>query len=120
MTDNESIQSRKCLEAARKHGKPVIVMEPVKGGNLVNIPDEAKKLFREYVPDASDASWALRFAVSQEGVMMVLSGMNAMSQMKDNVRTMKDFVPLNEEELQFAKKAAEMILVRSFWLEADP
>lgn len=107
--ENESIQSRKCYEVARKYDKPIIVMEPIKGGTLVNLPGEAEKLFHDYDPEASNASWALRFAASHEGVMMVLSGMNDMEQMEDNIRTMKDFRSLNEEELQLCAKAAEII-----------
>lgn len=107
--DNESIQSRKCYEVARKHGKPVIVMEPIKGGTLMKLPAQAEKIFKEYAPDASLASWALRFAASHEGVMMVLSGMNSMEQMRDNLSFMKDFQPLSEEELELTKKAAKLI-----------
>lgn len=107
--DNESIQSRKCWEVARKHGKPVIVMEPIKGGTLMKLPEEAEKLFRGYAPDASPASWALRFAASHEGVMMVLSGMNSMEQMRDNISFMKDFQPMNQEELKLTEQAAGMI-----------
>ena len=107
--ENESIQSRKCYETARKYGKQVIVMEPVKGGTLVNIPKEAETIFRDYAPDASNASWALRFAASHEGVMMVLSGMNSLEQMEDNIHTMETFQPMNEEELRLCGKAAEII-----------
>lgn len=107
--DNETIQSRKCWEVARKHGKPVIVMEPIKGGTLINLPQEAEILLREANPDASNASWALRFAASHEGVMMVLSGMNAMEQMVDNIRTMKNFQPMNQEEFALCEKAAQLI-----------
>ena len=101
--DNESIQSRKCYEAARKHGKPVIVMEPIKGGTLVNLPEKAEQLFRSYAPAASNASWALRFAASHEGVMMVLSGMNSMEQLEDNIHTMK------EAEKGLCAQAAQII-----------
>lgn len=107
--ENDSIQSRKCWEVARKHGKPVIVMEPLKGGSLINIPDAAGKLLHGHAPDASIASWALRFAASHEGVMMVLSGMNTLEQMQDNIRTMKDFVPLSEEERRLTDEAAGII-----------
>jgi predicted aldo/keto reductase-like oxidoreductase len=107
--ENDSIQSQKCYEVARKHGKPVLVMEPVKGGTLMNIPEEAEKLFRSYSPNASNASWAIRFAASHEGVMAVLSGMNSMEQMEDNINFMKDFVPMNNEELEITAKAAEII-----------
>ncbi len=107
--ENDSIQSRKCWEVARKHGKPVIVMEPVKGGSLVNIPREAEDLFRKYAPEASNVSWALRFAASHDGVMMVLSGMNTVEQMRENIETMKEFVPLNEEEQDLTGEAAKII-----------
>ncbi len=107
--EDEGIQSRKSLEVCAKHNKPVIVMEPVKGGNLVNIPEEAEKLFKDYNPDASAASWALRFAASQDNVMTVLSGMSNIDQMKDNLKTMKDFKPLNAKELEIVKEAAEII-----------
>lgn len=107
--DNESIQSRKCYEVARKHDKPVIVMEPIKGGTLVNLPKKAEQLFRSCDPVVSNASWALRFAASHEGVMMVLSGMNSMEQLEDNIRTMKDFRPMNEEEKALCAQAARII-----------
>ena len=107
--DNESIQSRKCLEVARKHRKPVIVMEPIKGGTLVNLPAEAMALFENCAPGASAASWALRFAASQPGVVMVLSGMNSMEQLLDNISFMKDFRPMSNAELEITKKAAQII-----------
>ena len=107
--ENESIQSRKCYEAARKHGKPVIVMEPIKGGTLVKLPKEAETLLRDYDANASTASWALRFAASHEGVMMVLSGMNSMEQLEDNIHTMKDFQPMKEEEFRLCAEAARLI-----------
>ena len=69
---------------ARKHNKPVVVMEPCKGGNLALVPEKAEGLMKEYNQEASTASWAIRFAASQEGVMMVLSGMNTMEQVLDN------------------------------------
>lgn len=97
--DNASIQSRKCYEVARKHNKPIIVMEPVKGGMLVNqMPEKAVKAFKNYSPDLSVASWAIRFAASLEGVMLVLSGMSNLEQIEDNMSYMKNFTPLNNEE----------------------
>lgn len=78
--ENPGIQSRKCYEVARKHNKPIIVMEPCKGGSLALIPREAEKLMKEYNAKASIPSWAIRFAASQEGIIMVLSGMNTMEQ----------------------------------------
>lgn len=107
--ENESIQSRKCWEVARKHGKPVIVMEPIKGGSLVNIPEHAEALLKSYAPEASNASWALRFAASHEGVIMVLSGMNSMEQLKDNMDTMKELVPFTEQEFKITEEAAKII-----------
>lgn len=107
--ENEGIQSRKCYEVARKHGKPVIVMEPIKGGTLIQLPEPVQKLFAGYNPDASPASWALRFAASHEGIMMVLSGMNSLEQMRDNISFMKDFQPMHEEELVLTAQASRII-----------
>lgn len=95
--NDAAVQSKKCYEVCRKHGKPVIVMEPVKGGSLVKLPDEAKRIF-DSLGSASYASYAIRFAADFEGVEMVLSGMSDMAQMVDNVSFMKDFRPLDETE----------------------
>ena len=103
--EDPAIQSRKCLEVCRKHGKPVIVMEPVKGGHLVNLPEDAQKVFDE-LHGGSNASYAIRFAASQEGVMMVLSGMGSMEMMNDNISYMKDFQPLNEQETAAVAKVS--------------
>ncbi len=96
--DSTKIQSGKCYETARKHNKPIIVMEPVKGGTLACLPQKAQSLMKEYAPDMSVASWAMRFAASLPGVMMVLSGMSDMQQLRDNMNIMKNFRPLSEEE----------------------
>ena len=102
-----SVESKNCYDVCVKHNKPVIVMEPVKGGSLVDLPEEADKIFKD-LNGGSNASYAIRFAASHPGVMMVLSGMSDMEQMKDNVNTMKDFVPLNEKELEAVNKVCEI------------
>ena len=96
--DSEGVQSRKCYEVATKHGKPVIVMEPVKGGTLAKLPAAAEKLLRQADPDASIPSWAVRFAAGLPNVKMVLSGMSSTEQLLDNTGFMQDFVPLTQQE----------------------
>lgn len=95
--DDPAVQSRKCYEVCQKHNKPVIVMEPVKGGNLVNLPEDAKKVLED-LHGGSPASYAIRFAAGFDGIMMVLSGMSNMEQMQDNLSYMKDFKPLDAAE----------------------
>ena len=95
--EDASVESRKVYEVCEKHGKPVIVMEPVKGGSLVNLPDEADRILRS-LNGGSNASYALRFAASFPNMAMVLSGMSNMEQMEDNLSAMRDFVPLSETE----------------------
>lgn len=107
--ESEWIQARKCYEIAVKHGKPVIVMEPVKGGTLAKVPEEAEKLFRESAPHMSVPSWAIRFAASFDNVMMVLSGMSSLEQLEDNLSYMEHFQPLTEEEKKLTGKVADII-----------
>jgi predicted aldo/keto reductase-like oxidoreductase len=107
--DNASIQSGKCYDTAVKHGKKVIVMEPVKGGTLANVPKEAETLFRRYQPDISIASWAIRFAASLENVIVVLSGMSSSEQVVDNTGYMRDFAPLTEQEHDIVRQAVKII-----------
>ena len=111
--EQPNVQSRKCLEIARKYHKPVTVMEPCKGGTLVNLPSEAEELLKEYAPDSSNASWALRYALSQDGVTRVLSGMNEMDQLEDNCNTFDHFVELNDEENEIIEKVRKVILEKT-------
>ena len=97
--DDPAVQSKACYDVCRKHDKPVIVMEPVKGGRLVNLPEEAAAVFKELGEDGA-ASYAIRYAASFEGVFMVLSGMGSAEMMRDNLSHMKNFRPVNEKELQ--------------------
>ena len=94
--ESPPIQSRANYEVARRHGKKIVVMEPVKGGMLADPPEAVKKILRDAEPESSPASWALRFAASLDGVAVVLSGMNALDQMRDNISTLKDFDKLTD------------------------
>ncbi len=106
--DDPVVQSRKCYEVCRRHNKPVIIMEPVKGGYLVNLPEDAKEIL-EALHGGSPASYAIRFAASFDGVMMVLSGMSNTEQMNDNLSYMKEFVSLNDTEMEAVKKVADVL-----------
>jgi len=107
--ESNSIQSRACYEMARKYGMPVIVMEPVKGGLLANPPEQVAELLKSEDPQASCASWAVRFAASLEGVLTVLSGMSNVSQMEDNLSYMKEFKELSASEEAVIDKAREIL-----------
>ena len=102
-----AVQSEKCYEVCRKHGKPVIVMEPVKGGNLVNLPENAKKVLED-LHGGSPASYAIRFAAGFDGIMMVLSGMSDLAQLRNNVSFMKDFRPLDGKEREAVDKVCDI------------
>ena len=103
-----SIESKKVYEVARKHNKPIIIMEPVKGGNLVNLPKEASKLFDD-LNNGSNASYALRYAAGFDGVIMTLSGMGSVAMMEDNIKTMKNYKKLNEKELETIDKVVKIL-----------
>ena len=107
--ENPAIQSRACYEVARKHGKPVIIMEPVKGGMLANPPESVKQILQAAEPESSCASWAVRFAADLEGLIVVLSGMSNVEQMEDNLSYMKDFTGLTESQKETINKAREAL-----------
>ncbi len=107
--ESDTVQSRACYEVARKHNKPVIIMEPVKGGALANVPETVETMFHHHDADRSVASWALRFAAGLDGVMMVLSGMSNVAQLEDNMSFMADFEPLTTDEVAMVHRAADMI-----------
>ena len=107
--ESDSVQSRKCYQVARKYNKPVIIMEPVKGGSLATMTPEVQKLFKDTNPNASIPSWAIRYCASLEGIITVLSGMSNEEQLNDNVSYMEDFQPLTDSERQVVAKAVEIL-----------
>ena len=107
--ESEWVKSRQVYEMAVRHGKPIVVMEPVKGGTLAKVPAEAEALLKAREPGLSVPSWAIRFAASLPGVMVVLSGMSTLAQMEDNTAYMADFKPLTEDEVALTRKVADII-----------
>ena len=105
--EDPAVQSRKCYEVCMKHNKPVIVMEPVKGGNLVRLPESAKAVL-DALHGGSPASYAIRFVAGFPGIMMVLSGMSDLAQMQDNISFMQDFKPLDATERAAIGKVQEI------------
>ncbi len=108
--NDNGVQSRRCYEVAKKHGKPVVVMEPVKGGTLADPPGPVRKILKEANPEASFASWAIRFVASLDDVMIVLSGMSNEEQMADNLSYMRDFKPLSASEQATINAARKALL----------
>ncbi|MBQ0126265.1 MAG: aldo/keto reductase, partial [Clostridiales bacterium] len=106
--EDERVQARKNYEICEKYDKKVVIMEPLRGGALVNVPEEVEKLFRSY-SSAKITDWGLRFAASHKNVIMVLSGMGTPEQIEQNTAVFDDFVPMNEKELAIVAKAAEFI-----------
>lgn len=106
--DSVNVESKKCYDVCRKYNKDVMIMEPVKGGELVNLPLKAQEIINK-LEKGSNASYAIRFAASFDGVIMVLSGMSDLNQIKDNISYMKDFKPLTDYEKQELFKVAEVI-----------
>ena len=107
--ESDDVQSRACYEVARKHNKAIIIMEPVKGGNLAGMTPEIQAMMKETNPDLSIASWAVRYAASLEGVVTVLSGMSTLAQMQDNVSYMADFKPMTEKEKKVLTEVVEKL-----------
>ena len=107
--ESERVQARACYETCVRHGKQVIIMEPVKGGTLANPPENVKQRLREVHPDWSPARWAISFAASLPGVIVVLSGMSTFAQLDENTSFMEDFTPLTEEEMNLLLACGEMI-----------
>lgn len=107
--EDDGIQSRRCYETAVRHGKAVVVMEPVKGGRLANVPEKVSQLFEKTDPHRSAASWAIRFAASLEHVKIVLSGMSNLEQLADNMSYMEKLEPLTDAEQKMIEQAAAMI-----------
>ena len=107
--ENSDVTARENFEVARRHGKSIVVMEPVKGGALANPPADVQKIFRDADPNASFASWAIRYAASLDGIITVLSGMSNIAQMENNLSYMKDFRPLNADEQAVVRQAQEIM-----------
>ena len=107
--NNANTQSRRCVEVASKHGKPIIVMEPVRGGTLATPPEPVAEILREAVPGRSFADWALRFAFGVPGLITVLSGMSTLMQMEENLATWASYEPLSDAELEALRRAKEKL-----------
>ena len=107
--ENESIQAKECYEIARKYGKDIMVMEPLKGGTLVDLPEEIATKFKQYDPDISIPGWAFKFVCNLEGVTHVLSATGTLEQLEDNLNTMKHIKPLDDREKELISEAIEKI-----------
>ena len=107
--ENEHVQSRACYEIARKHGKPIVVMEPVKGGTLANIPSAGMQIYKGVHPDWTAPAWALRFVAGLPGVEMVLSGMSDLAQLEENTDLFRQITPLTQEEQTAVARVTEIL-----------
>ena len=107
--DSPYVAAKDCYEVCKKHGKLVVVMEPVKGGALASLPGELEDILKTCDPNLSTASWAIRFAASLDHVFMVLSGMSNMEQMQDNISYMEQFHPFSEQESVAVSKVAQAL-----------
>ncbi|WP_407392227.1 aldo/keto reductase [Methanobrevibacter sp.] len=106
--DDEGIESRKCFEVAKKYDKQVMVMEPYKGGFLADVPEEAEKIMKEYNPDKSVVSWAMRFVANLD-VCVVLTGASTLEQLENNIYEIKNADPLNDDEIKILEEVSEII-----------
>lgn len=106
--EDDGIESRKCLEVARKYDKPVMIMEPYKGGFLADVPKEAEKIMKEYNPDKSVVSWAMRFVANLDACV-VLTGASSLEQLEDNIHEFKNADPLNDDELKIIEEVSQII-----------
>ncbi|WP_296874920.1 aldo/keto reductase [uncultured Methanobrevibacter sp.] len=107
--DDEGIDSRKCWEVARKYNKKVMIMEPYKGGFLADVPQEAEKLMKDYNPDRSVVSWAMRFVANIDDVCVVYTGASTLEQLENNIDEFKNADPLNDEEMEIIKEVSDII-----------
>jgi predicted aldo/keto reductase-like oxidoreductase len=108
--DWNACRAKELYRIAEERQVPLAIMEPLRGGHLTNLPEEARKLLRAENPDASEASWGIRFAASLPNVMTVLSGMNSLAQVEDNIKTMQNFLPLSNRELEILKRVEAIYL----------
>ena len=106
--EDEAIESRKCLEVAKKYNKPVMIMEPYKGGFLADVPEEAEKLMKEYNPNRSIVSWAMRFVANLDACV-VLTGASSLEQVENNIEEFNNADPLNEEEYKILEEVSNII-----------
>ena len=106
--EDEGIESRKCLEVAKKYEKPVMIMEPYKGGFLADVPEEAEKIMKEYNPNRSVVSWAMRFVANLDACV-VLTGASSLEQLENNIQEFKNADPLNDDELKILEEVSEII-----------
>lgn len=107
--ENEGVQARKCYEVARKYNKPIIIMEPVKGGSLATIPSQVEDILKEADPELSAAGWAMKYACQLPGIITVLSGSSSLAQMEDNLATMEKITPFTEDETAALNKAIDTL-----------
>lgn len=107
--EDEAIESKKCWEVARKYNKEIMIMEPYKGGFLADVPKEAKIIMKDYNPDKSVISWAMRFVANLEDIKVIFTGASNLEQLENNISEIKNADPLNDEELEILKEVSEII-----------